>query len=388
MTTTQSSLMRQPGAQKVKVTNEELFFDLIYVFLVTQVSHGLLHHLTWLGALQMLVLWFAAWLGWQYTGWVTNWFDPRLPALRGTLFGTMALALLCGAALPEAFGERGLAFALCYVVMQVGRSAFVVSRLPFTHPLAANYRRILGWGLIASVFWIAGGLSSPDMRLPLWAMGVLCEYVSPMFGFWLPGLGRSHTSDWTISGSHLVERCQLFVIVALGETVMASGLSMAETSTWSLMELTAFVISFLCTIAMWWLYFETSSEEAEHAISRSSDPGRMGALFHYLHAILIGGIIITAVGMEILLESPLEPAEGASKLVLALGPAFYLLGSSLYHWVSTQKIPALQAGGAVLFSLAAVFVPALPRWELAGAESVVLLAISAFAGGSLKGKFL
>lgn len=72
MTTTQSSLMRQPGAQKVKVTNEELFFDLIYVFLVTQVSHGLLHHLTWLGALQMLVLWFAAWLGWQYTGWVTN----------------------------------------------------------------------------------------------------------------------------------------------------------------------------------------------------------------------------------------------------------------------------------------------------------------------------
>lgn len=388
MTRTQFPLMRQPDAQKVKVTNEELFFDLIYVFLVTQVSHGLLHHLTWLGALQMLVLWFAAWLGWQYTGWVTNWFDPRLPALRGTLFGTMALALLCGAALPEAFGERGFAFALCYVVMQVGRSAFVVSRLPGTHPLAANYRRILGWGLIASVFWIAGGLSSPDMRLPLWAMGVLCEYVSPMFGFWLPVLGRSHTSDWTISGSHLVERCQLFVIVALGETVMASGLSMAETSSWSPIELMAFVISFLCTIAMWWLYFETSSEEAEHAISHSPDPGRMGALFHYLHAVLIAGIIVTAVGMDILLENPLELAEGASKLVLALGPALYLVGSALYHWVSTRQVPALQAGGAVLFGLGSVLVPALPRVELAGAETVLLLAISVLAGRSLKEKSL
>ncbi|MDT8872502.1 low temperature requirement protein A [Komagataeibacter rhaeticus] len=71
------------GPDGTRVTNEELFFDLAYVFLVTQISHGLLHHLNWMGGVQTLILWFAAWLGWQHTGWVTNWFDPRVPALRG-----------------------------------------------------------------------------------------------------------------------------------------------------------------------------------------------------------------------------------------------------------------------------------------------------------------
>ncbi len=308
------SLMRQPGSDNARVMNEELFFDLVYVFLVTQISHGLLHNLTPIGAVQTVILWFAAWLGWQYTGWVTNWFDPRVPALRGVLFLTMALALVCGAAVPEAFGARGLAFALCYVGMQVGRSAFIVFNLPPTHPLAPNYRRILGWGILAACFWVAGGLASPQIRVPLWAAGVACEYISPMFGFWLPGLGRSRTSDWTISGSHIVERCQLFVIVALGETVMAAGLSLAGSERWSWIELGGFSASFLCTLAMWWLYFQTSSEEAEYAINRSSDPGRMGAYFHYLHVILIGGIIVTAVAMDLLLENPLEDAKGASAL--------------------------------------------------------------------------
>lgn len=136
----------------VEVTTEELFFDLIYVFLVTQISHGLLHQLGWTGFLQTLVLWFAAWLGWQYTGWVTNWFDPRSASLRCVLFASMALALLCGAAAPEAFGVRGLDFAICYTVMQVGRSAFVVAKLPEKHALLPNYKRILGWNVISGVF--------------------------------------------------------------------------------------------------------------------------------------------------------------------------------------------------------------------------------------------
>ncbi|CAI9120815.1 low temperature requirement protein A [Brytella acorum] len=369
-------LMRPGGTQNTKVTNEELFFDLVYVFLVTQISHGLLHHLTWLGAAQTSVLWFAAWLGWQYTGWVTNWFNPRVPALRGLLFGTMALALLCGAAVPEAFGPRGLAFALAYCVMQTGRSAFIVASLPADHPLAPNYRRILGWNIIASIFWIAGGLTTPAWRLPLWAAGVACEYISPMFGFRLPGLGRSRTSDWTISGRHLVERCQLFVIVALGETIMASGLSLAESTEWSSSELGGFAVSFLCTIAMWWLYFETSSEEAEHAIAASSDPGRMGAYIHYLHVVLIGGIIVTAVAMDILLEDPMIPARGAPTLVLTLGPAIYLLGSLVYRWVATRRLAKIQLGGIIVLALVGIMGQDLVLWKLAFCETFVFLAVS------------
>lgn len=360
----------------VEVTTEELFFDLIYVFLVTQISHGLLHQLGWTGFLQTLVLWFAAWLGWQYTGWVTNWFDPRSASLRCVLFASMALALLCGAAAPEAFGVRGLDFAICYTVMQVGRSAFVVAKLPENHALLPNYKRILGWNLISGVFWIAGAFCSPDERLVLWGAAVLCEYVSPMFGFWLPFLGRSHTSDWTISGSHLVERCQLFVMVALGETIMASGLSMARAELWTIPVLLGFFTSFLCTIAMWWLYFGTSTKQAEHAITHSSDAGRLGAYFHYIHAILIAGIIVTAVGMDILLENPLEVVSGPALLAMVLGPVLYLSGSGIYHRIVTSSWPIFQLIGLACFSLLFLLGQSLSALTLAGIGTLLLLGVA------------
>ena len=98
--------------------------------------------------------------------------------------------------------------------------------------------------------------------MALWAVAVLCEYVSPMLGFPLPGLGRSKTSDWTIEGGHLAERCQLFVIVALGETLLATGATMARAETWDAPILLALLATFLGTLAMWWLYFGTSSKDA------------------------------------------------------------------------------------------------------------------------------
>lgn len=93
-------LLRRRDGHHARVTFEELFFDLVYVFAVTQVSHGLLHHLSAAGALEALILWFAVWLGWQYTCWVTNWFDPETPQIRGLLFGTMLAGLVMAAALP------------------------------------------------------------------------------------------------------------------------------------------------------------------------------------------------------------------------------------------------------------------------------------------------
>ncbi len=368
--------LRQPESGHIEVTTEELFFDLIYVFLVTQISHGLLHHLDALGFLQTLVLWFAAWLGWQYTGWVTNWFDPRSASLRCVLFASMALALLCGAAAPEAFGVRGLSFAICYTVMQAGRSAFVVLRLPRNHALLANYQRILGWNLISGAFWIAGAFYPSDLRLVFWGGAVLCEYVSPMFGFRLPFLGRSHTSDWTISGSHLVERCQLFVMVALGETIMASGLSMARAEQWSAPVLMGFCVSFLCTVAMWWLYFGTSIRKAEHAITQSSDPGRLGAYFHYIHAILIAGIIVTAVGMDILLENPLEVVSRSALTVMTAGPILYLFGSAVYGRVVTSSWSVCHLAGLAGFVVLSFAGGALPSLATCSIGTVMLLAVA------------
>jgi len=344
-------LLRHRDGHHARVTYVELFFDLVYAFAVTQLSHALLHDLTIGGAVETLILWFAVWLGWQYTCWATNWFDPETPQIRRLILSTMLAALIMSAAIPEAFGERGLIFAIAYVVMQVGRSAYIVWKLGSNDPLSANYRRILGWVSIAAIFWIAGGFAEHWTRAALWTIAVLCEYVSPMFGFPLPGLGRSRTSDWTIEGGHLAERNQLFVIVALGETLLATGANLAEKETWDMPVLSAMLATFVCTLALWWLYFGTSSKDATDTITHSPDPGRIGAAFHYVHVLLIAGIIVTAVGNDLVLAHPHEGLGTTYIITLLAGPAHYLLGSAIYKRIVYGVVPLSHIAGAAALAV-------------------------------------
>ncbi len=339
-------LLRRRDGHHARVSFVELFFDLVYVFAVTQLAHHLLNHLTVGGAIQTLILWLAVWLGWQYTCWVTNWFDPETPRIRNLLFAVMVAGLVMAASIPGAFGERGLVFAIAYVAIQVGRTGYIVLELGPYHPLAANYRRILWWLSISAVFWIAGGLADGWARAGLWAFAALCEYASPMFGFALPVLGRSRTSDWTIEGGHLAERCQLFVIVALGETVLATGATFAKATNWDLTVYSALLATFAGTLAMWWLYFGTSSKDATGTITNSDDPGRIGAYFHYVHAVLVAGIIATAVGNDLVLAHPHDVVKTGYAITLAGGPAIYLLGGAIYKKIVYGVIPVSHIAGA------------------------------------------
>ncbi|MGE4372686.1 MAG: low temperature requirement protein A [Xanthobacter sp.] len=377
-------LLRRRDGHHARVSFAELFFDLVYVFAVTQLSHELLTNLTLTGVVETLILWFAVWLGWQYTCWVTNWFDPDTPRIRSLLFAMMLAGLVMAAAIPGAFGERGLVFALAYVAIQVGRTAYIVFELGKDHPLAANYRRMLGWLMIAAVFWITGAFMEGWSRVALWAIAVLCEYISPMFGFALPGLGRSKTSDWTIEGGHLAERCQLFVIVALGETVLATGATLARTNNWDAAILSATLATFLGTLAMWWLYFGTSSEDATETITRSDDPGRIGAYFHYLHAILVAGIIATAVGNDLVLAHPHDGVKTSYALVLSAGPAIYLLGSAIYKKVVYGVVPASHIAGVAVLAALVPLAPQVDLLTIGWSTTIVMLAVSFWEGRMLR----
>lgn len=373
-------LLRQRDGHHARVTFEELFFDLVYVFAVTQLSHELLHNLTLTGVVETLILWFAVWLGWQYTCWVTNWFNPETPQIRSLLFCVMLLGLVMASSIPGAFADKGWIFALAYVAIQVGKTAYIVFVLGQDHPLAANYRRMLGWLTISAVFWIAGCFVEHEARMVLWLIAVLCEYLSPMFGFALPGLGRSHTSDWTIEGGHLAERCQLFVIVALGETVLATGATLANAEVWNLALMSALLATFLGTLAMWWLYFGTSSKDATDTITHSADPGRIGAYFHYVHAILVAGIIATAVGNDLVMAHPHDPLKTAYVLVLVAGPAIYLIGSAIYKKVVYGVIPTSHVFG-VLALLAAIPVGYMADLlEMGILTTVIMLVVSVWEG--------
>ncbi|QIL79203.1 low temperature requirement protein A [Diaphorobacter sp. HDW4A] len=341
------SLLRHRDGHHAKVTYEELFFDLVYVFAVTQLSHALLHHLSFAGLVETLILWFGVWLGWQYTCWFTNWFNPEAPAIRGVVFVSMLLALFMACAIPEAYGAKGVIFACSYVAMQVGRTAYVVWLLGPSHPMAPNYRRMLGWLSIAGVFWIAGAFAEHEWRIALWLVAIACEYFSPMIGFALPGLGRSSTSEWTIEGAHLVERCQLFVIVALGETLIATGAVLSKEEHWGLGLLLALGATFFGTLAMWWLYFGTSSKDANTVITTSDDPGRIGAYFHYIHVVLVAGIIGSAVGNDLVMAHPYSMLSTAQVFTLVGGPAVYLLGSAFYKQVVYGCVPMSHIAGAI-----------------------------------------
>ncbi|PNO72436.1 low temperature requirement protein A [Serratia marcescens] len=348
------NLLRVCDGQGASVSFSELLFDLIYVFAVTQLSHYLLHHLTLTGALETLLLWFAVWLAWQYTAWVTNWFNPDTRQIRLLLFAIMLLGLFAAAALPQAFGERGLIFALFYVAIQVGRSVTVLRLLAPGHPLKRNFHRILGWLCISAVFWIAGGLAESNARLALWAVAVLCEYVSPMFGFRLPVLGRSDSSsEWTIEGHHLAERCQLFVIVALGETILITGATLSEMESWSLPVLIASLVAFLGSLAMWWVYFDTSSKAGSHAISQAENPGQLGAYFHYVHVALVGAIIVCAVANELVIAHPDGRIQNATAAVLLLGPALYLFANALYKRLVYHRFPLSHLVGLLALAVLA-----------------------------------
>lgn len=170
------------------------------------------------------------------------------------------------------------------------------------------------------------------------------------------------------------------MIVALGETLLATGAMLAEAEQWNLPVLSAMLATFLGTLAMWWLYFGTSSKDATEAITRSDDPGRIGAYFHYVHAILIAGIIATAVGNDLVMVHPHEGVKPAYGLILALGPILYLAGSAIYKRIVFGAVPVSHVAGAALL---AALIPVLLRTDLLAAgwlTSAVMLGVGLWEG--------
>jgi low temperature requirement protein LtrA len=338
--------LRQDGVHRSTVTPIELFFDLVYVFAITQLSHKLLEHFDVGGALQTALLLLAIWWAWVYTAWFTNWFDPEQRTVRLVLIVAMVASLLMSTSIPEAFADRGMLFAVAYVTLQVGRSLFVIWAARDNAVLRSNFVRLSLWSVLAGVFWIAGALTSGSSRELLWVVAVLADYVAPLFLFYVPGLGRSHTSDWHISGEHMAERAQLFVIIALGESILVTGATFSELDL-SSEAIAAFVVAFLGSVAMWWIYFDRAAGDAAEAISRSSDPGALArSAYTYIHLPIVAGIVVTAVGDELQIAHPLGHASPQTAIALLAGPALFLAGHALFKYfvfnvVSTPRLVAV-----------------------------------------------
>src|ERR687886_2856336 len=366
-------LLRTRDGGEQRVTPLELFFDLVYVFAITQLSHLLLSHLSVGGALETLFLLLAVWWAWVYTTWVANWFDPdRLP-VRLMLVAVMLASLVMSVAIPDAFGERGLMFALAYVTIQVGRTVFVVialnKSLGRSHSLSRNFQRILFWLLASGVFWIIGGLLEGEARYVLWVLALAVEYAGPVFGIYTPGLGRSTTEVWTVEGGHAAERCQLFVIIALGESILVTGTTFGEIET-SVATLAAFVVAFLGSVALWWIYFARAAEAAREVFASSEDPGRIArAAYTYFHLPMIAGIIAVAAADELTLAHPGDPGTFASISLTLGGPALFVAGHGGFLWAVSGRVPWSRLVAVVALAALAPVGFAKPALTLASAAA-------------------
>jgi low temperature requirement protein LtrA len=380
-----SHLRDRGGHESGRVTYIELFFDLVFVFAVTQLSHGLLHHLTPIGAVETGLLMMAVWWVWIYTSWITNWLDPERGPVRTMLLVLMAAGVILSASIPTAFGERGLSFAAAFVFMQVGRSVFMLWALKRHDD--GNYRnflRITIWLCVSALFWIAGGLADLHLRLWLWAAAVAIEYASPAAGMWVPGLGRSTTDDWTIDGGHLAERCALFVIIALGESVLVTGATFADMP-WSPVILAAFAVTFVGSVAMWLVYFNIGAERASKRIAQSENPGRLARSgYTYLHILIVAGIIVSAVADELVLSHPAGHTDLKSLLVIVGGPALYLAGTALFKKLTSPTMPLSHLIGLGLLALTAAAGIAAPPLALSAATAATLIVVALWEWVSLR----
>ena len=340
-------LFRNRAAEDgAKVTDIELFFDLVFVFAVTQLSHRLLDHLTPMGALETLILFAAVWWLWIYTSWATNWLDPEQVPVRALLIAMMLGGLVMSAVLPRAFEGGGLVFALAYVIMQVGRTLVIVWA-SWGHDVARarNFVRLTCYFLVAAPFWIVGALAAQDVRLALWAGALAIEYAGPWLFFRVPFLGASTPEDWDISGAHMAERCALFIIIALGEAIIVTGTTFAGLKP-GVPTIVALVCGFASSAAMWWIYFDTGARRGNEAIEATEQTGRLARnAYTYLHMPIVAGIVVGAVADEIALAHPLDPQGPGFVLAACGGPALFLAGNLAFKWMTANRpAPPLSHG--------------------------------------------
>ena len=368
--------LRPRGVGAQPVTPVELFFDLVYVFAITQLSHLILEDPSLRGVAQAGFLLLVVWWAWIYTMWMANWFDPGSPSIRAVLTTAMLASLVMAAALPGAFGEHGLLFAGAYVALQLGRNTAAALHLPRGVRLRDVFERLIVWSAASGALWLAGAALPEEQRLLLWGPALALELAAPAAGYWLPGRGRGVSTDWDVEGNHFAERCQLFIIIALGESIVVTGATAADAGLGPTVLL-CLVVAFVETAALWAVYFGATAEHARAEMSTCDDPGRLARdAYTYGHLPIVAGIIATAVGQDLLIAHPQDALHGVGIAMVLGGPALFLFGESLFRrritaaW-NRERLAA--TGLLILLAPLAVHVSAL---LLSAIATTVLAAIA------------
>jgi low temperature requirement protein LtrA len=208
--------------------------------------------------------------------------------------------------------------------------------------------------------------------------------LSPAVRFWIPRYGASSVADWVIEGGHMAERFALFIIIALGESIVVTGATFADLA-WTTENVLAFVSAFVGTLAMWWIYFHKGAEAGSEQISRSSEPGRLARLaYTYLHMPIVAGIIVTAVADELVLKHPGGHADLRTVLSATGGPLLFLTGTILFKHSFRGFLQLSHGVGIIALCVLAWFAHELSPLWLSILSSAIMVVVAVWESMSLR----
>lgn len=352
----------------------ELFFDLVYVFTVSQLSGNLVNDVSLRGIAQTLVLALAVMYAWFMTVWTSNWLDVERRKVQLALLGLMFASLLMSTSVAEAFGDRAGLFVIGYLAIQIGRTLFAVSAFR-GHRLHAHFLNALAWELGTAVIWIAGIFADGDARLAIWSLAVLVTYGGVIAGHPLPDRRSPFSTDSQIYAAHLLERFRLFFLIALGETVLTIGNAFAdvlvETET-----LAALAAAFLGTVSLWWCYFHRAERVGIDAVDGDGDPSRLVAVGNYTLIAMVLGIVAIAVGDELAIAYPGGRPSTAAVAVIFGGPAIFLLAQLVFMRHASGQAPTARVAGCLALAALALLTSPFDALVAVIVASAVLFAVA------------
>ena len=301
-----------------RVTPLELFFDLVVVFAITQVTQLMANDPTWRGLVRGLLVLAALWWAWTGYAWLTNALEPEEGLVRAGMFAAMAAMLVVAIAVPDAFGADAVLFGVAYLLVRVVNLALYAIPGKRDPGLLGAVVRFAPVAAIGPLIILVAGIVGGRWQGVLWVVALAVIYAAALIG-----RGRG----WRISPAHFAERYGLIVIIALGESIVAIGVGAAGVSITG-STVVAAVLGIVVLAALWWAYFDVLAVLAQRQLSETSGATRARLArdyYSYLHLPMIAGIVLLALGLETTVEQTSEP--------LATIPAVALCGGlSLYYF--------------------------------------------------------
>jgi low temperature requirement protein LtrA len=350
-----AALVRDPGGSQ-RATLLELFFDLVFVGAIALSSTTLVGNLSWTGAVRVLLPLMAVWWVWSITTLLTDFYDPGRWQIQAVIIGTMLGAMILAAAVPQAFGSRGLVFAGTYATVHIGRGLLLVASLRSSDTQIRALRFMI-WFAVSGVFWIGGAFGRGYTRQALWTVALIVDYVSAGFRYPVPWLGRVPLVQYRKAGEHLGERYQQFMILALGDLILVPTIEYSQTDP-TAARTTAFLCTFCAALLLLQIYVYRAGALLLTVVNRR--PGRVARWAPFTHVIMVLGIVGMAAGFEAVIQRPVDRTSvslvavitGAAVLFLAGRGAFEYQVYGRFYWPRVVSLAVLIGLSPVLRMLA------------------------------------